>query len=118
MPEVFTAMDLLLISLRRGDLFKGTIPCKLFEAMGAQVPVVGALKGEAQKIIATANCGICVEPENTAAIVEAVTTLYRDPDLRTRLGNNGREYVSKKYNRREIAARFEGFLAEILSVPS
>lgn len=117
MPEVFTAMDVLLISLRRGDLFKGTIPCKLFEAMGAQVPVVGALEGEAQKIIATANCGICVEPENTAAIVEAVTTLYRDPDLRTRLGNNGREYVSKNYNRREIAARFERLLAEILSVP-
>ena len=118
MPQVFTAMDVVLISLRRDELFKGTLPCKLFEAMGAEVPVVGALEGEAQRIIAKANCGICVEPENTAAIVEAITTLYRDPDLRRRLGNNGRGYVSKNYNRREIAARFECFLAEILSVPS
>src|SRR5713101_7869684 len=118
MPQVFTAMDVVLISLRRDELFKGTLPCKLFEAMGAEVPVVGALEGEAQRIIAKANCGICVEPENTAAIVEAITTLYRDPDLRRRLGNNGRGYVSKNYNRREIAARFECFLADILSVPS
>jgi len=118
MPQVFTAMDVVLISLRQDELFRGTLPCKLFEAMGAEVPVVAALEGEAQEIIAKAKCGICVAPGNTAAIVEAITTLYRDPKLRRRLGKNGREYVSTNYNRREIAARFANFLIETLYVPS
>lgn len=114
MPEILTAMDVVLITLRRHDLFRGTLPSKLFEAMGAGVPVIGAFRGEAQRIIEGSNCGICVEPEDAPAMAEAILTLLRDPVLRRRLGENGREYVSNYYNRKEIAERFERLLVESL----
>src|SRR3974377_725956 len=108
-------MDVLVMTLRRHDLFKGTLPSKIFEALGAAVPVVAALEGEAQRLIAEGKCGICVEPENPAAIAEAILRLFHDPALRKRLGENGREYVSKYYNRKEIANRFERVLTELFS---
>lgn len=113
MPEVFTTFDVIVIPLRRHDLFKGTLPSKLFEALGAGVPVVGAFEGEAQRLIEAANCGICVEPEDSCAMAEAILTLYKDPQLRRKLGDNGREYVAKHYNRQVIAKRFEQLVAAV-----
>ena len=115
MPEIITSMDVVLITLRRHDLFKGTLPSKLFEAMGAGVPVICALQGEAQRIVEIANCGICVEPEDAPALAGAILGLFRDPGLRARLGENGREYASKYFNRKEIAERFEDALVKFLS---
>lgn len=118
MPEIFSAMDVELIPLRRHDLFKGMLPAKLFEAMGAGVPLIGALQGEAQRILKNANCGICVEPEDAQAMAEAILTLLRDPALRRKLGENGRAYVSNHYNRKEVAEQFERLLFASLSAPS
>jgi glycosyltransferase involved in cell wall biosynthesis len=115
MPEIFTAMDVALISLRRHELFKGTLPAKLFEAMGAGIPVIGAMEGEAQRVIEKANCGISVEPEDATAIAGAILTLFRDPELRRKLGENGRAYASRYYNRKEIAEQFEYLLVESLA---
>ena len=115
MPEIFTAMDVALIPLQRHELFKGTLPAKLFEAMGAGTPVVAAMAGEARRIIEVANCGICVEPGEVPAIAAAILTLFRDIELRRKLGRQGRDYVSVYYNRKEIAERFEHLLVETLS---
>jgi len=114
MPEIFTAMDVMLITLRRHDLFKGTLPSKLFESMGAGVPVVAAMQGEAQRVVENAHCGICVEPEDAPAMAEAILTLFRDPALQRRMGENGREYASNHYNRKEIPEQFEDLLVNRL----
>jgi len=118
MPDVFTAIDVLLIPLRRDDLFKGTLPSKLFEALGAGTPVIAAVRGEAQQIIETADCGICVKPEDTSGIMEAILKLFRDSPLRRKLGRNGRVFVSNYYDRRRIAQRFESLLIESFSISS
>jgi glycosyltransferase involved in cell wall biosynthesis len=81
MPEIFTAMDVVLIIVRHHDLFKGTLPSKLFDAMGAGVPVITTLQGEAQQILETANCGICVQPNDIPAMAEGILTLFRDSTL-------------------------------------
>jgi glycosyltransferase involved in cell wall biosynthesis len=115
MPEVFTAMDVVVVPLKRHELFKGTLPSKLFEAMGAGVPVIGALEGEARRIIETSECGLCVEPENSQALAEGILKLFHDAALRKRLGENGREYVMKHYNRKDIAARFDHILSDLVA---
>ena len=113
MAEILASVDVSIVPLKRDELFKGALPSKLFEGMGAGVPIVGALEGEARQVIEAAQCGICVEPENSAAMADAILSLYRDPELRMRLGENGRRYVAKHYNRKEIAAQFEQILAEV-----
>jgi glycosyltransferase involved in cell wall biosynthesis len=110
MPEILAAMDVSLITLKSHEFFKGTLPSKLFEAMGAGIPIVAAMEGEARALIKRANCGICVEPGNQEEIASAVLCLYRDPLLGKQLGENGRQYVAVHYNRKLIAERFETLL--------
>ena len=116
MPEILSAMDVALITLKKHDLFKGTLPSKLFEAMGAGIPVVAAMEGEAKSVIVRANCGICVEPENVAGISKAILRLFHDPRFGRQLGENGRQYVAVHYNRKVTAERFETLL--LASMPS
>jgi glycosyltransferase involved in cell wall biosynthesis len=110
MPLILTAVDASVVPLKRDDLFKGALPSKLFEALGAGVPVIAAMDGEARKLVEQSGGGLVVEPENPESMAEAILQLYHDPVLRKRLGERGRSYVACHYDRKVIAERFEGLL--------
>jgi len=110
MPKVLSTLDAALVPLKRHPLFKGAMPSKMFAAMGAGIPIIGSVEGEARAVIAKSRGGICVEPENASQIAEAVLQLYQHPELRKSLGENGRHYVTKHFNRRDAARKFEQLL--------
>src|SRR5207302_4154277 len=92
--------------LKRLDLFKAALPSKMFESMAAERPIVAALWGEAATLVESAGCGLVVEPEDAAAIREAVEKLAADPELARRLGESGRRYAIEHFERKDIAKRF------------
>src|SRR5207253_2419592 len=71
MPEVLAAMDVAIIPLKRHAVFRGALPSKLFESMGAGLPTVVSIRGEAQVLVEKAQAGICIEPENPREIRHA-----------------------------------------------
>jgi len=115
MVELLAAVDVSVVPLKRNDLFKGALPSKLFEALGAGVPVIAALDGEAKELIAQSESGLLVEPENPEDMSQKILRLLRDPKLCTRLGENGRAYVRVHYNREEIAKRLECLIVVAVS---
>jgi glycosyltransferase involved in cell wall biosynthesis len=110
MAEVLSALDVALAPLKRHPLFKGALPSKMFEAMGAGLPVIVSVDGEARAIIEKARGGIYVEPESPRQMADAILQLYLDPALRHSLGENGRRYVGSHYSRSEAARKFEQLL--------
>jgi glycosyltransferase involved in cell wall biosynthesis len=115
MPEVLTSLDVSVVPLARTELFKGALPSKLFEALGAGVPVVAAVEGEAKSLVEASGGGIVIEPENAQKMAEAVVRLFMDASLRQKLGTDGRNYVAMHYNRKTIAERFENLLLAVKS---
>jgi len=116
MPEVLSALDVAVIPLRKHRLFCGAMPSKLFECMGSGIPVVVAIEGEAKSLVERAQGGICVEPENVVAMANAILHLKSDRALRRVMGESGREFVARHYDRKKIAQRFEqSVLASIVS---
>ncbi|WPC41315.1 glycosyltransferase family 4 protein [Clostridium sp. JS66] len=113
MPRIVASMDATIIPLKKLDLFKGALPSKMFESLASELPIVLAVEGEAEKLINDAQAGITVEPENSKEIAEAVLKLYKDPDLRTKLGQNGRKYVMEHYAREAIARKLEKILLNL-----
>jgi glycosyltransferase involved in cell wall biosynthesis len=107
MVELLASIDVSVIPLKRNDLFKGALPSKLFEALGAGVPVLAALEGEAKDLIEKSQSGLLVEPENPEDLAQKTLRLSQDAGLCRQLGENGREYVRAHYNREEIAKKFE-----------
>lgn len=92
---------------------KGLFPQKMFEAMAAAVPLILSIDGEAHALMDLAGAGLYAEPENPQALAAAVLQLYVDPVTRQRLGQNGRQYVMKYFDRKEIAKKFEQFLLTV-----
>jgi glycosyltransferase involved in cell wall biosynthesis len=79
------------------------------EAMAAGKPIVAARSAAIPEVVGS---GILVEPDNPAALAEAIVCLYRDPDLRRSLGTAGLRDV-EQFEMNPVANRF---LAEIARV--
>ena len=112
LPALLNLVYATVIPLRRLDLFKAALPSKLFDSMAAGRPIVAPLWGEAAALVEAAECGLVVEPEDARAVQEAVEKLAADPPLAQKLGEQGRRYVVRHFNRDDIAKRLVTLLEE------
>ena len=77
---------------------KYSSPNKLFEAMMCGKPIIANKGSFMSKIVEEEKCGITVPFGNVDAIRDAVAKLRDDPELRQKLGRNGRNAYDRCYN--------------------
>jgi glycosyltransferase involved in cell wall biosynthesis len=68
---------------------------KLFEAMMFGIPIITNV---AKEIVDETDCGVIVDYDDIEQIKEAIILLRDNPELRKRLGTNGRKAFLEKYN--------------------
>jgi len=68
---------------------------KLFEAMMFGIPIITNV---AKEIVNETDCGVIVDYDDIEQIKEAIILLRDNPELRKRLGTNGRKAFLEKYN--------------------
>jgi glycosyltransferase involved in cell wall biosynthesis len=78
----------------------------MFEIMALGRPMIVSVGGEAQRVIEQGNAGVCIEPEDTAALVEAITELKGDDERRQQLGERAKEYVWEEFSRPALSAKY------------
>ncbi|PJI89783.1 glycosyltransferase WbuB [Sphingomonas koreensis] len=108
----WSVLDAAIIHLRKNPLFETVIPSKLFEAMGMGVPVVMGVGGEAGGIVHAGETGILFEPENPAALADALIALANDDTARNALKGNALR-VAKQYDRSYLASWMLGILERV-----
>jgi glycosyltransferase involved in cell wall biosynthesis len=106
MPEIWALTGASLVLLKRSDTFKTVIPSKIFESMAMKRPIVLGVEGESRELVASAEAGLFIEPENATELAAAVVRLADDRALRARLGENGRRFVERHFDRRVLAKRY------------
>jgi rhamnosyl/mannosyltransferase len=62
--------------------------------------------------------GLVVPPADTAALAAALNQLVHDPDLRTRMGERGRDLVRDEFNADTMSARTVDLYREVLAAPA
>ena len=67
------------------------------EAMSCETPVVVTSAGALPEVV-DSSCGILVEPGNSRALRDAITSLLNDRESRSRMGKNGRKKVVKNFS--------------------
>jgi glycosyltransferase involved in cell wall biosynthesis len=112
-PSLLAASDVMLVTLRRSDVFRTVLPSKMFEAMAAARPIVLAVEGEACATLLEAEAGLAIPPGDSAALADAVYTLARDPALRSAMGASGAAFVQREFSRRVWAARYLSVLEAV-----
>lgn len=78
---------------------------KLFEAMMLGKPVLVAENSNMDRIVAKYDCGLVVPYGDRKAIEDALARLAGDPELRSRLGRNGRSAYETSYSWAVMAER-------------
>jgi hypothetical protein len=107
--ELLAAADICLVPLRDVPLFATFIPSKMFEYLAAGKAVIGAVTGEAAQILREAGA-VIVPPEDGDALAEAIHALASDPGLRAEMGQRGRAYVERFFDRAELATEYRKIL--------
>ena len=109
--SVLKLIDVCYIGLRNEKIFEfGVSPNKLFDYMYAGKPILYAINS-GNRPVEEANCGISVDAENPDAIANGILKLYNlSQEERSKLGENGKNYVLKNHTYKQIANRFEEFL--------
>ncbi len=116
-PACICASDACLVLLKNTDLFKTVIPTKMLEFMSCACPVILGVDGQARAILEEASGGLVIEPENSEALVKAIRYLAVNPELARTLGQNGREYIIRKFSRRQTAEKYIRTLEDLLMLP-
>ena len=113
-PGFICASDACVVLLKQNEIFKTVIPSKMLEFMSCARPVILGVDGQARQILEEAQAGICIEPENSAQLAQAVLRLAADPQLRETLGRNGRRHVLQHFSRRQTATAYLDLLRELI----
>jgi len=113
-PDYIAASDACLVLLKQSEVFETVIPTKMLEFMSCARPVILGVKGQAREILDRAQAGICIEPENPAALCDAVLRLRADAQLRFTLGGNGREYIMRDLSREQTSKAYLEILKEMV----
>ena len=71
------------------------MPTKFFESMMLRIPIITNIRAD---LVNEIGFGMIVEYGNVEQIRSAIITLRDNPELRKRLGNNGRKAFVEKYN--------------------
>ena len=115
LPEMLAAADLGLVSLR-DSLGELNVPSKVYALMAAARPILAAVpeNSEIASLVATANCGIVVSPENPSALSEAVIRAIDGKYGKLEaMGKNGREYLEQRITRESQIDHYHDVLREL-----
>jgi glycosyltransferase involved in cell wall biosynthesis len=85
--------------------------------MSCARPVILGVDGQARAILEEAQAGLVIEPENAGALIDAIRYLAANREAAQALGRNGREYIVRKFSRKETAERYIRVLEELLNLP-
>lgn len=107
MPEFVAASDVCLIPYKAADTFRNTFPSKMFDYMAGAKPIIINLEGEASKLIEQAKCGILAKEENAQDMADTILELQKNPAFTRQMGQSGRIFVEKNYQRENIAIQLE-----------
>lgn len=116
MPRFFSLADVLLVTLRREPIFSLTIPSKIQSYLACGKPIIAAIDGEGARIVNEANAGIAVDAENPQALASSVLKLKNmDKEDRESMGQNGRKYFEKNFERKKLLEQLDYWLRETIT---
>jgi glycosyltransferase involved in cell wall biosynthesis len=112
--ESLNLADLHLVPLRRG-LMGYIVPSKLYGILAAGRPYLAAVDRDSElaRITEEAGCGLCVEPDASGPIVEAVRRYLRQPEELAAMGRRGRRLAETRFDRGIAVARFADVLKQV-----
>lgn len=112
MPRYYAMADVFLVSLVKDPVLSMCLPGKVQSYLAAGKPVVGAIDGEAARVIREAECGMCAPAEDPETLAELIRRMAAQPELRKQYGENARQYYRAHFQKEKFISDLAGVLQE------
>ena len=113
MPSAWNLSTVNFWAMRDEELYTGTVPAKLYEALACGTPIAAAQGGEAADIIRQADAGLVVNPNDKAGLINAIEQLLANESLRESCRKNGRDYAVANFDFDVVAEQYEAVLKTV-----
>jgi colanic acid biosynthesis glycosyl transferase WcaI len=113
-PQMLAAADVHLVTLKR-RMSTTSVPSKSYTVMASGRPVIAAVDpgSEIWRLVESAGAGVCVPPEEPAALADAIEELCDSPERRQAMGESARAYVVRHHDKRAMTGLYAQTLASI-----
>ena len=101
-PEILRAIDVLALTSHNE-----ASPVSILEALATGVPVVSSEVGSVPEVVVPGETGSLFQPGDLGAFVEATSSLLDGPDLRKRMGEEGRRRVCQRWSLEAMVSGYE-----------
>ncbi|CAJ36728.1 glycosyltransferase [Methanocella arvoryzae] len=101
-PKLISESLLGVAPLKDLESLEYIVPIKAYEYMACGVPFLGCGRNEIEQIANKSGAGIIVK-NDPKIISRVIVDLIKNKDLLKQMGENGRKYVEKYYDRKVIA---------------
>lgn len=111
--ELLATGDVHVVPLRSG-LGNVSVPSKTYSIMAAARPVVASIDPDTAvpRLLAAADAGRAVPPDDLAALVDAVRWMIEHPEEAAEMGERGRRYVERHASPASVGAAYHRLLSE------
>lgn len=86
------------------------------EAMAAGLPIVATNITAIPEMVTTGENGFLIEPGDRVALAQSIEQLIKNPELRQKMGRQGRDLVEHKFNAQTHFEKLEHLFHEAISV--
>lgn len=107
LPSMLAGADILYAVIEK-EASVYSVPSKVLSYLAAGRPVLASIPADnlSSRKIAKAQAGIVSSPDDVQDLLTGARTLLADPELRGRLGANGRRYAETEFDIEKICDRF------------
>jgi glycosyltransferase involved in cell wall biosynthesis len=113
MSEVLALGDVQLVSLKDVPLLRSTLPSKLQANLAAGRPVIGAVAGDAARVVHESGAGLAVAPGDSDALATAILSLADlDGNERAELSHKALAYYAAEFSEKVVGDRLSDLLVQ------
>ena len=115
-PSLLATFDVGLMILAPAEVFaSGVSPNKLFDYLAANLPVVNNVPGLVEGFITEARSGLTCAPGDARALADGMVAMMAEIRIGSQVYRNGRQYVTRHFDRRSLAGELAEILGQITS---
>ncbi len=114
MYKFYNSTDACLLTLKSDSLIGKTLPLKLQSYMSSGKPVIAAIDGDASEVILDSNCGICVNPNDSKGLADAIYEFAKDKEKYKHMGENSRKYYEENYTLKSFMCNLNIMFKEVI----
>lgn len=112
MPKYYGLADAMLITLKDNKTISYTLPGKVQSYMAARKPIIGAINGEASRVIEEADCGLCCVAENYKELANLIVQ-FCNSDEKEKMAQNSYDYYIRNYSKENFISTLENTLINL-----